>query len=200
MWSDGSVVGDCSIAGWGEMGRWWRHRIRSWTPKELRDWTTERLNRNLRGASLKNVVTADDRETGRCGLSIEFSGPGFAQMMSGGLAIVRLDLLSHDTIPAFAQPTRVTPLEIRPLVERDQVTLTLPTNFKIEELPAKVTVDSAYGTYERSYSMKDDRLVSERLVKLRRVVVPPTDYPAFRKFLSDLAKADRSAVVLRRGI
>lgn len=196
----GTVVGDCSYGGPGRVGSIYRARIRAFTAKDLRTMVTERINSTVRGAILDTVTTDDDPLTGECRIGCRFAAARFAQMMPGGLAVVRLDVLSRDALPTFPTAERKLPVELQPLLQRDEVVLALPERCAVEELPARVELQSTYGRYESSYEAKDATVVAHRVLRLEERIVPVGEYAALRKFLQEVAKADRSAVVLRLGV
>ncbi len=195
----GTVVGDCSYGGPGRVGSIYRARIRVKTAKDLRTMVTERINSTVRGAILEEVTTTDDPLTGECRIGCRFAAARFAQMMPGGLAVVRLDVLSRDALPTFPAAERKLPVELQPILQRDEVVLALPERCAVEELPARVELQSTYGRYESSYETKGATVVARRVLRLEECIVPVGEYAALRKFLQEVAKADRSAVVLRLG-
>jgi len=66
-------------------------------------------------------------------------------------------------------------------------------NFQMAQL------NSPYGHYESSYAVTDGVVIAHRTLRLEDRVVPVSEYAALRKFLGDVAKADHSSVVLRKG-
>jgi hypothetical protein len=165
--------------------------------KEVQDWATGRISTTLRGASAHDVTHEDDAVTGKFGVTFGVSEASFAQTLPGGLAVVRLDVLSRDAIPTFAESIRKTPIELRPMIQNDEVALALPAGFSVEELPAKTVLNSPYGSYENSFTAKDGSVIFHRFLKLNSEVVSVSDYPKLRQFLSSASKADRGAVVLK---
>jgi len=195
--ADGAVSGECHFIGFAQNGAQMRHHVHAMSAKDLHDWATARINAAVRGASAKAVACEDDIITGRFGVTFNFAAPSFTQMMPGGLAVVRLDVLDRGTLPTFAENSRRTAAEIRPLIQDDEVTLALPSGFAVEELPTKTVLNSAYGSYENSYDAKEGTVVFHRTLKLNPLVVQASDYPKLRQFLANASKADREAVVLR---
>ncbi len=198
--ANGGVTGDYHFAGLAQSGAQMRHHVHSLNAKDLHDWATGRINAAIRGASAQNVACEDDVITGRFGVTFKFAAPSFAQMLPGGLVVVRLDVLDRGTLPTFAENARRTAVEIRPLIQDNEVTLVLPSGIGFEELPTKTVLNCAYGSYENSYDVKKEgTVVFHRVLKLNPLVVPTADYAKFRQFLANASKADREAIVLRTG-
>ena len=195
--ANSAVSGEYHLTGFAQNGAQLRRHVHRMTAKELHDWATDRINAAIHGASAQNVACEDEAVTGRFGVNFVFAAPNFTQTMPGGLAVVRLDVLDRGNVPTFAENVRRTAVEVRPLVQNDEVTLALPSGFEIDELPTKTVLNSAYGSYENSYDAKEGTILFHRTLKLNPLVVQAADYPKLRQFLANASKADREAVVLR---
>jgi hypothetical protein len=69
---------------------------------------------------------------------------------------------------------------------------------KPEELPVAVTLQSAFGSYNRVFTFDGLAVTCVRRVELKQGVVPITEYDPLKKFLSDVGKADRASMLLRK--
>lgn len=196
--ANGSVTGECNYGGPGSFGAYYRTMSRMLSTNDFRKSITERINGTVSGASIDDLATTDDPLTGECRIKYRFSASRFAQMMPGGLAVVRLDVLSRDTVPAFPAKERKLPIKLNLLLLRDEVTLKLPPGFVVDELPDAAKLTSPYGHYESTYGVADGSVVAHRMLRLEDREVPVSEYAALRKFLGDVSKADHSSVVLRK--
>jgi hypothetical protein len=194
----GAIGGDCTYGGPGAAGAYYRYRVRTTSAKDLRTSVTERLNATVRGALLADFRTSDDPLTGECRFHCRFAAARFAQLMPGGLMVVRLDVLSRDAAPAFPALERTAPVGLSPLLQRDEVTLTLPLGIVPEELPDKCVLSSPYGSYESTYVAGEGTIIAKRMLRIEDRTVPVAEYGALRKFLQDVAKADHASIILRR--
>ncbi|HLP09848.1 MAG TPA: transglutaminase domain-containing protein [Opitutaceae bacterium] len=194
----GSIAGDCSYGGPGSAGAYYRYRVRTTTGKDLRTSVTERLGTTVRGALLREFSTSDDPVSGECRFQCQFAAAGYAQLMPGGLTVIRLDVLNRDAAPAFPAVERTLPVGLDPLLHRDEVTLRLPPGIVPEELPDRCSLSSPYGSYESTYEVVDGSIIARRTLRLPKKIVPVTEYAALRRFFQEVAKADHASVVLRR--
>jgi hypothetical protein len=195
----GGVVGDCYVGGAGESGAFYRSMTRNLLPKEINAKLANQVGAAVSGAIISDIVTTDDPVSGECSLKFHFSGSRFAQMMPGGLEVVRLDVLSRDSAPAFPAKERNFPIELKMGLAKDEVTLKLSAGIVVDELPEHTELKSKYGSYESSYTVANGAIVVRRTLKLEGMTVPATEYAALRKFFADVAKADHASVVLRQG-
>jgi hypothetical protein len=68
----------------------------------------------------------------------------------------------------------------------------------VEEIPKTVQLQTPYGKYSSTYEVSDRTVVVHRSLMLENRMVPVDEYAALKKFLADVAKADRASVVLRQ--
>jgi hypothetical protein len=68
----------------------------------------------------------------------------------------------------------------------------------VDELPPKTSLAGRYGSYESSFEWNGRSVIRHRRLTLAPGIVPVGAYADFQGFLSDVAKADRTAVVLRK--
>ena len=196
--TDGSVSGKGTFGGLGQSGAAIRRWLRTTSTPDLGKKAAVYLNEALRGVAVKNVTSADDRGSGRCSATFEFSVPNFVQFVGGGLALTRLNVASRGTVPRFVEQDRRRPVKIWPAAERDEVVVELPSGFKVDELPQKTALAGPFGSYENFFETSGQSVLCHRTLRLVPQIVSVSAYPAFQKFLSDVAIADRTAVVLRQ--
>jgi len=111
---------------------------------------------------------------------------------------VRLNILPNNLLPVFSAKERSTPLATHPLLLDDEVRLNLPAGYTVEELPNAEKIRTSFGSYEKKYEMAEGVVTCRRSLRIDRIVVPVAGYPEFRKFLADVARFDRSTVLLRQ--
>lgn len=75
--ADGSVSGKRSTGGAGQAGARTRSWLRTTAANDLSKRAAGALSENLRGVAVTNVTSTDDRITGRCFITAEFSVPSF---------------------------------------------------------------------------------------------------------------------------
>jgi hypothetical protein len=196
---DGSIKAEGSVAAWGQEGAHLRHLVeRSSQPKELEQLISQQLGDGFRNAAVVEDKTEDDRVSGRCALVFTCTQKSYAQSLPGDLTVVKLDVLSRRSLPSFPEKVRYRPIELPPLTINDEVTLELPVGLVAEELPAASKLESPYGKYEQTCAVEQGAVVLRRTITFNKVEVPVADYDKLKKYLSDLARADRSSVLLKR--
>ena len=72
----------------------------------------------------------------------------------------------------------------------------LPTGFVVDEAPEPIKLETPFGTFEGSSSMKDGKLVVTRKLDLRHTEVAAADYPKLRDFMSVVNGHQNAVAVL----
>lgn len=166
-------------------------------PIERHQLITARLADTWRNAVVKEQSSTDDPAADRCNLAFVCTHERFLQRLQGGTAVVKLDVLGRKHLPALSAPQRNLPLELPPLAVEDQITLQLPEGYLADELPAARNLETTYGSYTLRFESSGPTIVMHRLLVMPKKLIPTGEYGALQQFLSDIARADRTSVLLR---
>jgi hypothetical protein len=98
----------------------------------------------------------------------------------------------------FTEPTRSQPI-VFPFPKTDivRVEVAPPPGFRVENPPEPVRIDSQIGTYVLEVVAADTGYRVSRKLELKALKVIPEGYGLVRKFLSDVARADRTPLTFR---
>ena len=194
---DGTIKGTVRIEGIGHFAAYWRTVSYSANePAEYEKAAAVVLGDALRGTALSNAKPVEG-EAGRFGMSCDIAASKFLQHLPGDRAVARLDLLSRAETPNLSAKERTRPVLLKPLALDDTISLRLPEESHPEELPAETRFQSDYGNYTRTVTFSEGKAVVQRQLNILARVVPVSEYPQLRRFLSDIAKADRASLLLR---
>ncbi|HEY4247626.1 MAG TPA: transglutaminase-like domain-containing protein [Lacunisphaera sp.] len=173
-----------------------RARAHLASPAAKRDYWVKRIARSLLGIQVADPVE-EDKTDGRYQTHLEFSAREFGQFVQDKFLLVRLDLLTRNTVPVFPAKVRAQPLVIRPVYDAQEVWLPLPPGSAVTELPKASSLVSDYGRYSCEYTMVKDTLVFKRSLTLRAGTIPPEHYRALQTFLGEVAKAEATVVMIQ---
>ncbi|HEY4256707.1 MAG TPA: transglutaminase domain-containing protein [Candidatus Udaeobacter sp.] len=168
-------------------------------PTELEKLVTHQLSDAFRGALVEDRKTEDNPLLGLCTLSFTCQHPRFVQRLPGNGLVVKLDVLSRHYLPNFSENERRLPIQLQPVMIQDEVVLKLTGGYTVDEVPRKISFESPYGSYAADFSLMRDALVMKRTITIKYLRVPAENYAAVRKFLTDIVRADRSSVLLKKG-
>ena len=195
---DGSISADGKVIALGQEGANLRCACEAANmPKDKEALATRQLSDGFRSAVVRETKTEDDLLTGQCTFSFGCDQKRYIQSLQGGRTVVKLDVLNRRNLPAFPEKVRYRPIELSPLELADEITLVLPDGQTVEELPATVKLQTPYGDYETTCITEQQTVVLRRRLSLNKIEVPVADYEKLKKFLADIARADRSSVLLK---
>lgn len=131
-------------------------------------------------------------------ISVETAAPDYIQHAPGGLLIAKLDVLGRIFIPVLPEKTRQLPIRFPALMQEDDITFVIPDSLTITELPRSTTVEHEYGSFKQTVSSADGVVSMHRTLILRSREIPAADFAKVKAFLSSLARAERSALLLKQ--
>jgi hypothetical protein len=86
----------------------------------------------------------------------------------------------------------------RSFMDYDTLVYKIPSNYRIETIPAGKTINSEFGDYSFSVSAKQDELTYTRSFTIKQGQYRASEYKQFYEFVLSIAKADNLKVMLVR--
>ena len=83
-----------------------------------------------------------------------------------------------------------------PFKEKDDITWTLPPEYKAMNLPANMELRTKFGLYSLNMESKDGRIHSNRLFTSESLNVPADNYYAIRAYFNQARQVDQGQIVL----
>ena len=127
----------------------------------------------------------------------EFQSTRFAQRPQQKMMIFRAGLLRHGEY-RLTEKTRKYPVVLDTDALNETVRIELPKEFKVDELPEPIKVESPFGKIDAGWKAEAGTLVFHRTLEMRAQTVPAEQYAALRKFLDAVSAAEDAPVVLIR--
>jgi hypothetical protein len=137
-----------------------------------------------------------DAATNRFELTMTLQAPGYAQIVQGRLMIVRPPQMNRLELPALTAGTRLTPVLLEPLDERDILELTLPADTAVDEMPEPRRAETPFGSFSIDWATQNGRVTRNLSLRIQRSTVLPASYADLRKFLDSFREAERQPVIL----
>jgi len=79
----------------------------------------------------------------------------------------------------------------------DHYTITLSSNFMVEDLPENKIIENKFGYYKASFvAVNDKEIEYQREFRLKKGTYPPEDYTSFRNFMKQVSKLDKTKILL----
>ena len=154
------------------------------------------VRRQIPGAVLSLGQVGEDATTNRFELTMTLQAPGYAQIVQGRLMIVRPPQMNRIELPALTAATRVTPIVLEPLDERDILELILPADTAVDEMPEPRRAETPFGSFSISWQVQNGRVTRNLSLRIHRSNVVPASYADVRTFLDTFREAERLPVIL----
>lgn len=195
----GSLTGEVKEIRWGGPAMDSREHLLQ-VPPARRDKVFEEFlgsslsNFTLTGASIGNLENYDESLL----LDYKFLAEGYAKR-AGDLLVVRPRVVGAKGSNILSGKPRKYPIEFLEATRQDdQIDITLPPGYVVDELPEPVKAECAYGTYKSEVKVEGNKLHYSRTYEIRDIYVPSQKLAEVKDFFQQIAAAERSSAVLKR--
>ncbi|WP_390456256.1 DUF3858 domain-containing protein, partial [Chryseobacterium sp. Alg-005] len=166
------------------------------SPKERNESLKNQLDvLNFEKVEMKDFV--NDRDHAVSKYNIDFKANNYSKN-AGSSMIFRAVPIFANTIYK-TDDNRELPFEIGQSFEDEyQITFEIPKNYKIEEIPDNVTINSEFGSYTLNIIKEGENLKVNRTVRVNKGIYPKekyNDYVSFRKKMNGL---DNSKILITK--
>ena len=154
------------------------------------------ITRTAVGAVISKVDPADDPQSGRYSLDVEFKTPTYAQSMRGRLLVFKPAIVSRRSSVFLTDAKRKYPVVLESDSYSETVKVKLPTGFDVDEMPDQVELNQPFGNYSATCEVKEGLLIFKRSLALKSATVPVEQYAAVRGFFERIQAVEQASVVL----
>jgi len=162
--------------------------------KRIEGWVTA----GATAARVTKVEPRDDRAAGRFDLDVDFTAPGYGQLMQERLLVFKPAIVARRETLYLTDAKRKHPVVLTSNSYSETVRVKLPAGFAVDEMPDAVKLDTTFGSYATSYEVKDGELVFTRKLVQRATTIPAEQYNSVRSFFERIRAAEQAPVVLIR--
>ncbi len=128
--------------------------------------------------------------------NVEMKVKAYAQK-SGKRMFFKINILNRSEYIPRKTEERKTDIVIRnAYLDIDTLNITIPAEYKNEYLPDNLSIETKFGKYNASFKADGDKLIYIRRKEFFSGSYPSSDYADFSKFHKDIAKADRTNMML----
>ena len=194
---EGFLWASVSLGAKGSSASNWRVYLRERGEADVRSNPPAWLGSGTSGASVDTFRTADDGRS--FGLHAVFRLGRFGRTLPGSMMVIEPGKLSTLEVPPAETKPRTVPLRLDAVAETEEIRLSLPAGYQLDEVPSPISLDSAYGACEATYSVEDGSVVLQRRIEVKPGVVPAAQVPRAREFLNRVKRAiDIPLVLVKR--
>ena len=118
---------------------------------------------------------------------------------SGTRIFLQANQLNVYSMKISSKPERKAAFERRMgFIDEDRITYKLPAGFIPESVPLNVVLESDFGNYSAEYQLEEGGLIYKRKLEMNDGVYKAEQFSAFVDFVTNIEKADKTKVVLKK--
>jgi tetratricopeptide (TPR) repeat protein len=132
-------------------------------------------------------------------IEYDFTAPNYLITM-GSFKMVKLPWFTDNTDPeTISYAERKHPIFQWDHIDvsEETITLNLPANLTVVELPKDVELHTQWGDYVMRFKKKDAVVTVTRSLHIKTFDVPVEEYASFKEFLSEILKNDKQQLLLK---
>lgn len=166
------------------------------SPKEQSQWISSMAGQQ--GFHVHSY-SFDDLEnvSGNMNLNFKFTLSTYVTS-TGNRIFINPNLIEKVTSVPPEVPERLSPVRYKfPSSTIDTITFSIPADYKIESLPKELSLSASFGNFKSKVIPKDDFTIEYvRQLDIKDYLIPAEKYTEYRNFFMEVAKNDRSQIVL----
>jgi hypothetical protein len=151
------------------------------------------VGRGIGGATTTGIEVDDGRDA--FVTRAQFASSRFAQRPQPRMLIFKTGLIDHGEW-RLIEKTRKYSIVVDTDMLQETVRIQLPADFKIDELPDAMKIETPFGKYEATWTAGPGAVVFKRKLEMPAQTVPATQYAELKKFLDAVAGSAEMPVVL----
>lgn len=170
--------------------------LTSLSPKERNETVKNMLGiLHFEKVEMKNFLNDRDRAVAK--YDIDFKANNYSKN-AGNSMIFRAVPIYADNVYK-TEENRTLPFELRQSFEDDyEIDFSIPQNYKIEELPENVVLNSEFGTYTLSFVKNGENLKVKRMIKINKGLYPKEKYNDYVNFRKKTINIDNSKILISK--
>lgn len=117
---------------------------------------------------------------------------------SGNIIIMPINLVNQINFSPQKYKIRNTPFEIdRGYSYVDEITIKIPENYNIEDIPTDIELKSEFGSYNCNLISNNNQIIYKRTIVIYEGYYPKEKYENYRLFRDQISKNENMKVVLK---
>ncbi|RIA10651.1 transglutaminase superfamily protein [Flavobacteriaceae bacterium MAR_2010_72] len=192
---DGSITGEVDLKSYGYI-----YGLREWIqnlPARDQDIQLKKYWRYINNLSIDQMKFTKDKDKIEFIENVKLSAKNYATK-SGPRLLFQPNVLNRISDIPTRYKDRSLDFEVeRGITEKDEFLIELDTNLELEAMPNDILIETKYGTYSFALIQKENNtILYKRTYILNKGYYPKEEYEAFREFKMNVAKHDKTKIVL----
>ncbi|WP_223607475.1 DUF3857 domain-containing protein [Chryseobacterium sp. OSA05B] len=166
------------------------------SPKERIESMKSRFDvLNFEKVEMKDFV--NDKDNAVVKFNMDFKANNYSKSMGQSLIFRAVPIFSNSHYKA--DENRELPFEIGQSFEDEyEIDFVLPKNYKIDEVPQNVTINSEFGTYKLTLVKNGESVKVNRFIKINKGIFPKEKYNDYVSFRKKAMNTDNSKILITK--
>lgn len=192
---DNSILGEGSFSYTGSQ---YDHNLAftNMQPKE-RNETVKSLFDVLHFDKVEMKNFLNDKDNAIAKYDLDFKANNYSK--NAGSSIIFRAVPVYSNTVYKTEDNRELPFELRQSFEDEyEINYTVPRNYKLDEIPENVTVNSEFGTYKLNFVKNGDELKVNRTIRINKGLYPKEKYNDYINFRKKTLNLDNSKILISK--
>jgi hypothetical protein len=196
---NGAIKGTVQVMYLNQEALHWRLSEITSDEAELRTDLENELKQLLPGGSTVKLTDLQNVKNQNQPLSVSYDVElPFMGSNVGSRLMMPVEVFQSNNRNPFVHEKRVYPIYFDyPYQELDEVTIEMPKEFAVENLPQPKKNQTDFAYYDANWAQVGNKLMMTRRFAMQGLLLPTTIYPKVRSFYEEVSNADQESVVLR---
>ena len=198
-YDEGSLKGAVQVTYFNQEALHWRLSEITSDESEVKTDLENDLKQTLPGGSTVKLTTLDNVKDENQPLVVKYDVElPFIGSNVGSRLMMPVEVFHAGNHNPFVHEKRAYPIYFDyPYQELDDVTIEMPKEFSIENLPEPKKKQTDFAYYDASWAQVGNKLIMQRRFAVLGLLLPTTIYPQVRSFYEQVNNTDQESVVLR---
>ena len=144
---------------------------------------------------MKNFL--NDRDNAIAKYDLDFKANNYSKNAGSSIIFRAVPIFSDNVYKT--DENRELPFELRQSFEDEyEINFTIPKNYKIDEIPENVTLNSEFGTYKLSFVKNGETLKVNRIIRINKGLYPKEKYNDYVNFRKKTINIDNSKILITK--
>ncbi len=170
---------------------------KEYSPEEYRKVIEQWITRGAPGSQV-STVEAGEQAGGAFFVNVDLTAPTYGRKMGAQLLVFRPAIVGRRRGTSFTESKRKYPVVLDADAFSESVEFEIPTGYVIDEIPDKVSLETAFGKYTADWRFESGKVHFNRSMKIKNTFLDPKDYTSVKEFFNSMIGAEQAPVVLRR--
>jgi transglutaminase-like putative cysteine protease len=150
---------------------------------------------NFEKVEMKDLI--NDKDNAVIRFNVDFKANNYSKTAGNNLLFRAVPIFSNNFYKS--DENRELPFEIgQSFQDEYEIDYAVPKNYKIDEVPENVTINSEFGTYKLNLVKNGESLKVTRFVKINKGIFPKEKYNDYVSFRKKILNMDNSKILLTK--